>query len=628
VLHPETVTAAYAYNTPGFFGARAQMIDFFGGVGSIPEERITNIRSVGGISMIAGLGVLFGTSQDLQIEASSTQVLNHLIFRAADAAAVQSVLAQLDPSASQSTLNHLVRAAAADYDSTLESLLDAVRRTVLGSGVADTIVTPIADREALYTNLAALIADAGFQALAGNLRIDIAIDIAASDARTRFSALVALRTLSPFVFHGSTPGNQTLLDNTLADGHGELHEQWQADLSLSAEQRAAGMGNFSDQWLADRAAMLSLMIERNQRDASELDTTHSGGIALSYRDLATSVQIQTGEEGPRSQVIFGSDADDAVSGEELADRIYGGAGADTLTGGGGDDYLEGGAGNDTLITGTGNDVLVGGIGFDSYTLNAGARSAVIRDADGNGAIVIDRADGTFYTLGTAGIREVASSAGRYEDEEGNRYQLSDDDLVVALADGRRITVAGFLSMPGSRLGLALQSVEVVTPPAGVPTYAAANPAEVRSQTDAQINADGRYSNGGSSLFASWWSTAGYWFNRSETETVNVSEALDPVYGTHFARVFAGFGDSYIYGDDGFNWIEDDGALLNAGPGSPVLTLADQVGNDHIESAGGADWITTRGGDDVVYAGAGADVIDNTVSGQQMTANGLVVYQVG
>lgn len=74
---------------------------------------------------------------------------------------------------------------------------------------------------------------------------------------------------------------------------------------------------------------------------------------------------------PRTIVIEGDNADNALAGTAVAERLYGYDGDDVLTSGGGEDVLTGGLGG---------DVLRGGAGRDAYVVNAGDGDDLIEDA--------------------------------------------------------------------------------------------------------------------------------------------------------------------------------------------------------------------------------------------------------
>lgn len=475
----DVVTAAYTYNAPGFVGALGQLLDFLGAPGELPAVTITNVRAQEGISVTAGLGITIGATTNVRIEPDPLQFGNHSIARLSDSLAVQAMLERLDPGLTQSAANVLVQSATIDNDASLESLLDEVRRMLLGNSV---IATSVGDRDALYANLEtvidALADDGHLHTLAGGLRVGVVSSVLETEARSEFSALLALAMLSTVVLRGNSPANQELLSTTLGAIHADLYDLWVADQELTPEQRASGLANFSDQWLADRAEMLSLVVQGNIADTTNiLSIAGSSWIATTYHDTTSGTQITTGGGGGR-RIEFGSDANEILNGGAGHDSIYGGGGDDGIWGGAGNDYLEGsdgndtlygedgndhlvgGAGNDLLTTGPGRDILNGGLGFDVYWISSGATSTTIRDVDGTGSIVIERADFSTYTLGE-NIRKIPGSPGNYQDDRGNRYRLSGNNLIVSIVDGgRTLVVENFDSMVGTRLGITLQEAEV------------------------------------------------------------------------------------------------------------------------------------------------------------------------
>lgn len=79
---------------------------------------------------------------------------------------------------------------------------------------------------------------------------------------------------------------------------------------------------------------------------------------------------------PFRKPVFGSSADDMITGTAGKDIIFGfggddvikaGAGNDIVFGGRGSDFIDGGAGNDHLVGGAGNDALIGGAGNDELS---------------------------------------------------------------------------------------------------------------------------------------------------------------------------------------------------------------------------------------------------------------------
>ena len=187
----------------------------------------------------------------------------------------------------------------------------------------------------------------------------------------------------------------------------------------------AGTGQITDQWIADRAAMLGYMVQANQQDIEE-PLSIPGATGMHYEDLASGKKIDIGLPDnvvEKRQTIFGDDKSNVLTGKKLQDHLYGGAGDDTLSGLGGSDYLEGNAGDDTLDGGTGSDTLVGGAGTDTYRFSGDWGVDFIEDSDGLGRI---EANGQTLTGGKA----VSANTWQSEDKQW-RYALTEQgDLVI------------------------------------------------------------------------------------------------------------------------------------------------------------------------------------------------------
>ena len=454
--------------------------------------------------------------------------------------------------------------------------------------------------------------------------------------------------------------------------------------------RVTGSGSITDRWIEARAAMLELRWLMDQNNAPYAELWRPTGALYApvladriFTDLASGVSlgidgVDFGIVDP-IKVVFGTAANNAITGGSGRDEIFGEGGDDTVSGGDGDDYIEGGAGadqldggakndqliggagDDSLTSGDGRDVLDGGAGSDTYRISATAQSTTLRDADGSGSIVIERSGEPSYVLGS-GIHEVAGSPGYYRDNRGNRYRMAGANLIVQVEDGARtITIENFVAMSGSRLGIDLQGSQATNPTGavydvGAPDQPHAYPPVGTPAYFAEINAVGDYNAGG-------WNSPGSYFHRLDAEIINASAALgdqpSDVYSNFW--VSAGMGDSYITGDDGRNTIRDDSQLYfiddvdayeTWGVGSPTVrgifplasnfalgiwgpgyNMAPVMGNDVIHAGGGNDAIRTSGGDDTVYGGSGDDFIWDTHAGaearptQSYTYNGITAQGV-
>jgi Ca2+-binding RTX toxin-like protein len=383
VTRPSVVEAAYTYNAPGFMGPVGVLLQLLGAPPSFPGNAIYNVRASAGFSITAGLGILVGNMHEVRIEpATAAPWANHYMFRLADSLALQSAFAQLDPTLIEGVSQEIFDLASNSASGTYESLLDSLRRMLIGGVVSQTNLN---DRDALYENIAALKVSPAFISMVGSVRFAPLTGDLISAAKQSFSSFVALDALSTFLLQGATLEAQTAIDGALAASHGGLYEQWQADRSLSPEDRAAGLVNFSEGWLADRAAMMGFVQQRNAVDADYV--LSSMGTPRTYVDLATGMWVNAGGSGrgapPRLRIVFGTDENDtSVSGGTQGDRLYGGGGNDQLYGFAERDYLEGGSGNDLLVAGTGADLVKGGKGFDVYQFFTGDGGDTIQDADG------------------------------------------------------------------------------------------------------------------------------------------------------------------------------------------------------------------------------------------------------
>ncbi|TOY96372.1 hypothetical protein DI388_18495, partial [Escherichia coli] len=74
--------------------------------------------------------------------------------------------------------------------------------------------------------------------------------------------------------------------------------------------------------------------------------------------------------------VYGTEANDSLSGWDNADTLYGYGGNDSLYGKDGNDLLDGGAGNDRLIGGDGSDVYKFYEGHGQDTMNDGASVSI------------------------------------------------------------------------------------------------------------------------------------------------------------------------------------------------------------------------------------------------------------
>ena len=523
-----------------------------------------------------------------------TAVPNHFLYKLTDTLALYRAIEKLDATVSIERLNALAQAASPDgkhvvNESTLENLLDSMRRTLLGPSVTP---TPLGDdggdwkrnvmpasRTQYHENLRSLLNSQTFKDLTGKVTLtNVAASSLPSQARNDFGTLLALTTLAPFVLTARSPADAATVESALSQAWGSTYTDWLADRSLSPADREAGKETFTDRWMADRAAMLDALVIANNRNSPwQTNGGQITGVAVMppmlYQDLASRTTFTVSTNGASllspniRTTVFGSDAAEAIGGKGSEDHLYGGAGNDTVKGEGGDDWLEGnagadqlnggqgadmllgGAGDDTLDGGQGNDTLLGGVGSDLYRFTANWGADVIRDAGGQGRIEVEGVG----SINGAGVKQVAVDAWQTDDKRVN-YTLvavsaTRRDLIVSFSDrADTITIENW-SRERS-LGINL------------PTTTAPAPAPANTYV-------GDYRRGTSSS--------------------------DP---TRYEFV----GDNY----------RNDGALPNADDALTGSASADVMsglgGNDALSGQSGADRIDGGAGSDLLFGGLGRDTL--------------------
>ena len=439
-LFPSVSGNVVVFNAPGFLdnGETQRFFTTLGGTGSkVPAGVIPNVTNViadeanVGVapwSAIAGLHSRPGTTVDIAIENQFASdepnppgARNHSQQILTDSLAVYALLNKMDTTLSTTEFKSILNASAAKTSASLERIVDALE-TLFGINNGD-LTTGNNNRDSLYQAIYALPANPAYQALAGQVTIELSTSALGTQAKSDFSALVSLLALSPIVLKGSS----ALLEEKLGAAWGDVFSQWQSDANLTAEQRAAGEAHYSDAYLADRAAMLTWKLKFNTKDIATSLTFPHEDVLMSqwqyFKDYASGQEIVLGNppggQTDRRQILFGSDAQtgEVLTGQDQNDRIYAGAGADILVGGQGNDYLEGNADNDNLTGGKGNDVLYGGAGSDTYKFTAGDGWDTLTDSDGIGRIELGG------TLLDGGKEKTAGSGVWYSADNKIQYAL-------------------------------------------------------------------------------------------------------------------------------------------------------------------------------------------------------------
>ena len=165
-----------------------------------------------------------------------------------------------------------------------------------------------------------------------------------SNARNDLSAFLSLYYLIPFSIKPTDAG----ATDKLYQLHATIADQWNDDRNLTSEQIANGEANFSDMYLADRAAMLGWVSKSNLDDTAG----RADGLEAIYADFESGTYLSPLIVSNTQKFIFGENDAEAIAGSNKADHLYGGGGDDNINAGEGNDYLEGNAGADTLNGGS------------------------------------------------------------------------------------------------------------------------------------------------------------------------------------------------------------------------------------------------------------------------------------
>jgi len=209
------VSAAYTYNAPGFSVAPGvvsnlgtELLKLFGLSGTIPNDKIFNMRAYDGISATAGLGQMIGAVQTVNIEATINPVTNHSIATLTDALAVYSAYSGLAPALSSEQIGALLKASGVSGNSMLENALDALRATLVDGNIAVTAGQQTStDRDNLYTNLYVLQASTAYKNLVNTATLAPLAGAGGgtlvSAAKTDFGRFFALKYMLPFALDGA-----------------------------------------------------------------------------------------------------------------------------------------------------------------------------------------------------------------------------------------------------------------------------------------------------------------------------------------------------------------------------------------------------------------------------------------
>ncbi|WP_395059704.1 calcium-binding protein [Polaromonas sp.] len=679
-LFGSQISQAAAFNSPGF-APNSDVANLFSALGGrVPIAGSPNVlnfisdeanKSGASLELIAGMHSIPGQRVNVPIEDQFlTNVpdpkfpsYNHDQRQVDDALTLYAVLCRMQPDFGLDSLRILMRNAAVGPAASLENLVNATESFL---GLSRSLLPASnAGRDALHSAMGRLgtALDGPLLASLGNLLVRASSADLRAAARNDFSALVALQDLSPIWISGKTAAADATLATLWQSKHAADYAAWQAD------KTTANAETFTDQWIADRAAMLGALVERNKTDAGIVSSTQN----TLYDDKASNTQVLLGAgDAQRTQYLFGGEGADPLDGKGYADHLYGGAGNDTLDGKGGNDHLEGntgddnlqgGEGQDTLLGGFGDDqldggasvdILKGGTGTDTYTLRASDSGIdTILDADGLGQIkVIASGDGE-TVLGVTAIKKLANGSsaetGTWQSEDKRftytvRAEPDGSNTLSISGGGINAVVQNFNS---GNLGITLPGTapSSPTPTTGQQILGDLAPVDfdavaegVQTQRDAlgNISADPEQSKpgladtlydspdsdeiiagGGSDRINATRGGDDWIKSGSGSDSVEGGAGNDLIeLGTERDYGSGGAGDDRIYADtlrpidevlaQTVAALDDQADTLDGGDGDD--TLVGDAGSDTLYGGSDQDLMVGGAGDDRVFGGTGADTL--------------------
>jgi Ca2+-binding RTX toxin-like protein len=466
------------------------------------------------------------------------------------------------------------------------------------------------DREALYSAIYGLRDREAFGNLTGKLAF-VEFEPAPDAARNDFAHFLSLYYLLPFKIE---PQDAAVAEQ-LRLLHGPLGEAWQQDRALTESQRAQGLAKYSDQFLEDRAFMLSTLFRMNVADVDYGDLHEKTKFTVLGSDPAETVTFNGDDYGypnalavydaERVRYVFGSDAGEDAS-EIVAssnnDHLYGMGGSDTIDGLAGSDYLEGGTGNDMLHGGEDGDVLVGGSGADSLRgglgddyLLGGTGADRILWANGDGSDFIgdyddagDRIIVNDIDLATLNFQRRSTDSPYYSDSDhpGITLHYAGEQLTISIGSGPdagSITVMQYTPASGADFGIVLNNygpgpdplTAVVVAHLGSSNQASANQTRANAYDRQLFNQRGVN-----------WAAASITFDASNVSNYSGGS----LHGTFGGAFEGGPVDDNLYGNGNQN------------------ALHGLAGADRIDGRAGNDFLEGGAGGDVLFGGDGGDIL--------------------
>ena len=517
-----------------------------------------------------------------------TERNSHMIEPFMDSLSMQSVLYRMNPNITGAQIEALFRATSNSDADVLEKWVVALRDLLVGKGAP---LTQIADAKDILTHIGTgdINARAAYYSIFlevekavkanSNLKLDLLtnqsvsslLSLAQQNDPTGLATRYALKTGNPFALIGA--------DYSAFNQNG--------DLDLYDKVSGTGM---TTQYLKDRSEFLVVDLYANTHDASMISSVDLPDVKVTgntyFVDKTSKKQlgifderneIDDGFPAPNKWVIFGNAEGEELEGQSGDDRLYGGAGDDTLDGDGGDDYLEGNAGKDTLIGGGGVNTLVGGEGEDTYQITNDGQTDTIRDADGQGSVIIDG-----LTL-TGGTRQGSANLWLSTDRKTSYRYTADGSgtlEIFTLVGGEFVHAANIEHFPS------LNPAGSGAAALGITLAEATLPGEIT-----YVRVTGLYNVVELSLAAHSVQTG------ANADNVQGSGGDDQIkLGSGNDLAIGWGGNDLIDGEDGNDYII--GGLNNASP--------DLIDNDTIIGGNGRDWLRGYDGSDILHGGRQGD----------------------
>lgn len=339
-------------------------------------------------------------------------------------------------------------------------------------------------------------------------------------------------------------------------------------------------GQITSEWIADRAAMLSSLLDAWRLPDHQQLTDYHAKDGFEYQDFASGEEVLVLPDPFVSplplvhRVYFGGDDADTLEGNKGNDRLYGAAGTDQLKGGSGDDYLEGGKGNDLLNGGNGNDTLAGGGDNDRYEFVTGDGSDILIDSDGLGSLWID---GVHYKKGT----QIAKDGDTWiSDDKKVRFIRSENDLLVFYGNNDSVRIRDYQL---GALGLTLND------------FAPPQPGAASSVITGTADHDDLRGTPGDDRI----------LGLDGDDHINYDDFIDEdAQGND--TLIGGAGREIIYGGAGNDAIYAF-TELSHGPAN-FRSDPEEITGDWLDGGSGDDLIVGSGGIDGIFGGPGADTI--------------------